>query len=169
MQTGKSRKPDSRSLTSPGNAAVIKIIKAWRQGRPLVLFLGSGTSVGSGFPTIQPLCAYLAHLQFAYHEGLYDHRFLGFERGVQGARDVAPNLLIEKFGWPTVEQLSHDMWRWLHKPDGNDTLFVNKWSSFVQAKGLFDGSLDELLHLAKLIPPRRWLVSIEHAVYLAAR
>src|SRR5580704_3652589 len=104
-------------LSYESHPAVDHLIEAWRRGRPIVFFLGAGISVGSGFPSIRPLNGYLAQLLFAFHQGMFDHRFSGIRLDFRRSSDLRPSKLIEMFDWPSPERLAHDMWRWLEKAD----------------------------------------------------
>lgn len=106
-------------------SATAIIIDAWRQGRPIVPFLGSGISIAAGFPTITRLTEYLAKMLFALQNGIYKSRYPVISSGVERAEDRyrrRPADFVADFGWPDIGQLNADIWAYTQvnggiKPD----------------------------------------------------
>jgi NAD-dependent SIR2 family protein deacetylase len=135
---------------------------AWRSGRPIVFFLGAGLSVRTGYPSIQPLCGYLARLLFAFERDMYGMRVSDNRETSSVVADFRPSELIEQFGWPTPEQLSFDMWRWLeHIPK-----FQAEWSQFVADHMIFPNK-EIALSISRGFLKRDFLRHIEQAVYIS--
>jgi len=80
---------------------------AFESGRPIVPFLGAGVSVGTGFPSMTAITAYLAKVRFHIRHV---------------ARSTAPSTTpdgtadadyLRQYGWPDLNQLNADVWRYL--------------------------------------------------------
>lgn len=158
---------------------VDQILQAHRDGRPVVWFLGSGISINAGFPGIQAICSYLAHLQFAISEGLFRSRHLSVEFPSTGSLHHKPSRTIELYGWPSPERLTSDMWRWLQRPvetdSGPSNQFVNSWVDYVVRKQLAvampnvksEDIRSRLVEFAATVPESQWLKTIESVVFLS--
>jgi hypothetical protein len=164
----------------PSRKTVDHILKAHRDGRPIVWFLGSGISINAGFPGIQAICSYLAHLQFAISEGLFRSRHLSVEFPSSSLLLHKPSKTIELYGWPSPERLTSDMWRWLQRPIENgrtpSNQFVNSWVNYVIRKQLavtLPNTKSErdirnrLAKFAATVPQSQWLKTIESVVFLS--
>jgi hypothetical protein len=93
-----------------------EILEAWRQGRPIVPFLGAGVSVGAGFPNTSRLIAYFAKVQYSLEAAIYESRYPIVSDGVGTAEatyERRPSAFIADFGWPDVGQLNADLWQWI--------------------------------------------------------
>jgi hypothetical protein len=103
------------------------IIDAWRQGRPIVPFLGAGVSLAAGFPTRSRLTAYLAKVQFSLDRALYRSRYPMVSEAVETATERyrrRPADFIADFGWPEIGQLNADIWNWIAHPEDRDKRYA---------------------------------------------
>lgn len=115
------------------------IIRAWRQGRPIVPFVGAGVSVAAGYPNITRLTGYLAKVQFALEKAIYQSRYPIISDGIDTAvqRYIrCPSDFITDFGWPELGQLNADLWSWITNTDLNpphrNNRFVKDQAAAVQ-------------------------------------
>ena len=76
------------------------LLQAYADGRSIIPFLGAGISVGSGFPSMTAITAYLAKVRF-------------FIRDVKKSRRRSEAEYLQQHGWPDFAQLTADLWRHL--------------------------------------------------------
>ncbi len=94
--------------------------KAFREGRPIVPFLGAGVSAGSGFPLTETIREYLCKTKFFIRYSVY-RRLLG--QDIPPSKSPSANDLefnaseyLLQFGWPDFNRLTADLWRYADKP-----------------------------------------------------
>ena len=96
------------------------LVEAWRNGRPIVPFIGSGVSVGSGFPVTSQLRDYLAKVSFFIRRGIY-RRLQGEECDtapafIQHSFEQNPSEYLMRYGWPDYSRLTADLWWYAQQP-----------------------------------------------------
>lgn len=96
------------------------LVKAFREGRPIVPFLGAGVSAGSGFPLTETIREYLCKTKFFIRYSVY-RRLLGED--IPPLKSLSANDLefnpaeyLLQFGWPDFNRLTADLWRYSENP-----------------------------------------------------
>ncbi len=108
---------------------VLKVIQKEARSRPVVPFLGAGISISAGFPTTKFIVQYLAKVNFAIKNGVFEDRFPKLEDDDIPKLEMYrrhPSKYLEDFGWPSLGQLNADIWDWLERPVEGEKLGQKK-------------------------------------------
>ena len=95
------------------------------QSASIVPFLGAGISLASGFPAISAIVEYLSKVDFAIQHEVYSHRYPDIpssKKGVVREYQEHPSRFLRDFGWPRLGQLDADLWEWLDREFGQNSL-----------------------------------------------
>jgi hypothetical protein len=89
--------------------------QAWRDGRPIVPFLGAGISIAAGFPGVGALCEYFAKVKFYIEEGVFNYsrgHKTGLRKKLNPYREN-PSKYLGDYGWPDYYQINTELWNYI--------------------------------------------------------
>ena len=105
------------SKASSSTSAVDQIVRAFRQGRPIVPFLAAGVSVNTGFPSMAAITTYLAKVRYfiahIYRDPYTDPHVGSQSRGQRDrpeVRTVRAAKYLRQYGWPNINRLNAAIW-----------------------------------------------------------
>jgi hypothetical protein len=98
--------------------------RAFREGRPIVPFLGAGVSAGSGFPLTDNIREYLCKVKVFIRYSVY-RRLLGedlppLKTLPPDSLEFGPAKYLIEFGWPDFNRVTADLWRYAEQPYSTD-------------------------------------------------
>ena len=88
------------------------LLRAIKQGRPIVPFLAAGISVNSGFPSLAATTSYLAKVRY-YINQVFENPYTS-----DGANRGGTAAYLRQYGWPDMNRLNADVWRHAVRIDG---------------------------------------------------
>ena len=138
--------------------AIECLIKACKDGRPIVPLLGAGISVESGYPPTRIIVRYLAKVKYYLDNELYlpDQETRPGADTSTGARKRLRDQWLSRFGWPDPYQLNDDLWSSGRGPRNPlemdrkiDEVYLEEWQQ--EAWEL----MDKLNNMSS-VPPPNW-------------